>query len=75
MYGRKTPSTYRSTPSVYSHYTGKWAQWLPSTLLWLAPVPRPHTALSPPCQLHKYDMRPRTTLTRLRPLPLSLRPP
>ncbi|XP_045770740.1 uncharacterized protein LOC123871157 [Maniola jurtina] len=23
MYGRKTPSTYRSTPSVYSHYTGK----------------------------------------------------
>ncbi|KAL0809276.1 hypothetical protein ABMA28_011493 [Loxostege sticticalis] len=23
MYGRKTPSTYRSTPSVYSHYTTK----------------------------------------------------
>ncbi|XP_045538486.1 uncharacterized protein LOC106721255 [Papilio machaon] len=23
MYGRKTPSTYRSTPSVYSHYTGR----------------------------------------------------
>ncbi|CAG9576908.1 unnamed protein product [Danaus chrysippus] len=23
MYGRKTPTTYRSTPSVYSHYTGK----------------------------------------------------
>ncbi|CAF4888274.1 unnamed protein product [Pieris macdunnoughi] len=23
MYGKKTPSTYRSTPSVYSHYTGK----------------------------------------------------
>lgn len=22
-YGRKTPSTYRSTPSVYSHYTGR----------------------------------------------------
>lgn len=26
MYGRKTPTTYRSTPSVYSHYTGKWVQ-------------------------------------------------
>ncbi|XP_038220017.1 uncharacterized protein LOC119838235 [Zerene cesonia] len=23
MYGKKAPSTYRSTPSVYSHYTGK----------------------------------------------------
>ncbi|CAH0712917.1 unnamed protein product, partial [Brenthis ino] len=23
MYGRKTPTTYRSTPSVYSHYTAK----------------------------------------------------
>lgn len=29
MYGRKTPSTYRSTPSVYSHYTGKYVTvWL-----------------------------------------------
>lgn len=23
-YGKKTPSTYRSTPSVYSHVTGRW---------------------------------------------------
>ncbi|KAI5640436.1 hypothetical protein NE865_07187 [Phthorimaea operculella] len=31
MYGRKTPSTYRSTPSVYSHYTGKSSTNLRST--------------------------------------------
>ncbi|XP_059057071.1 uncharacterized protein LOC131850737 [Achroia grisella] len=31
MYGRKTPSTYRSTPSVYSHYTGKSTSNLRST--------------------------------------------
>ncbi|KAL4711218.1 hypothetical protein ACJJTC_019059 [Scirpophaga incertulas] len=31
MYGRKTPSSYRSTPSVYSHYTGKSSTNLRST--------------------------------------------
>lgn len=31
MYGRKTPSTYRSTPSVYSHYTTKSSTNLRST--------------------------------------------
>lgn len=31
MYGRKTPSTYRSTPSVYSHYTGRSSTNLRST--------------------------------------------
>ncbi|XP_077286675.1 protein pasi2 [Arctopsyche grandis] len=30
-YGRKTPSTYRSTPSVYSHYTGRSSTNLRST--------------------------------------------